>query len=167
MLDLQRLIGADSRGPSGFIGSSERVVIVRPLGIVLAIVSGTLVLSFPYFQYGYSQVSTTLPSDVLIVAAVMMALAIGIAAIESWSQGEDADRMAKAAEAGATALSQLAYTSLNSARVPSPPTAPSATPQNPPAPPPGGVRYCPWCGAGNAPSSAYCNRCSRPLPAPS
>ncbi len=161
---------AGSTRTSGFIATEKREKTVRPLGIVLAIASGTLILSYPFFDFGYSQVSSELPSEMLIIAGALMVVAIIVAAFESWDQNDDADRLANATEESARAISRVADTILIATRSPAsvppspllaPPPEPSATPS------PTGERFCPWCGTASARSSAFCNRCGRPLPHPS
>jgi hypothetical protein len=120
---------------------------VRPLGIVLSIVSATIVLSYPWYSQS-SSVWLLLGIGILLMVAAIIA-----AVLEDENQDADAARLVKATEANAVEISRLTFAILSSK---------GASP--PPPPPQAAERYCPSCGAGHARGSAFCDRCGNPLP---
>lgn len=81
---------------------------MRPLGIVLAVVSAALLLSFPENAARYSQIYSNLPTIVLLVAFFLMPAAIATATVESLTQNKDVDRVARAAQSTAAMTDRTA-----------------------------------------------------------
>lgn len=68
---------------------------MRPLGIVLAITAATLWVTFPTYDYAYSQISSSLPGTMLLLQIVLIPLAIAVAMMEV-SDADKADKQTSA-----------------------------------------------------------------------
>jgi len=150
---------------------------MRPLGLILAILSASLIASYPEYAVATVFSNTNTASQILDLAIILALLAVIIGVAEEYYAGADLDDLEKFIQGASWAV--VAGMRETSGRSGPPATTgsknaqfwqalgiPQGSPSPPPPPPPEAGRYCPSCGQGNAAASAFCSRCGKPLPSP-
>jgi hypothetical protein len=71
---------------------------MRPVGIILAILAGSLIVSYSGLYLFYASQSQNLPYEIIVLAVGLGILAVIAGGIEEYAAGDDVDRLVEAVQ---------------------------------------------------------------------
>jgi len=123
---------------------------MRPLGLILAVLSAALVVSYPEYALAAAFSNSNVPGDILLLAILLAVLAVLVGIAEEYYAGADVDDVGKF-------IQGLSLATIAAAR----------ETRGGPLSPPSAVPTCRSCGAVVSTDARFCSGCGRPVSAQS